>query len=352
VEVTVEVTPSSRHQRAAVVGDGRPAPEHSHEGRDIYGLLAVVLACRPNRVDFTSWTSANGITINGAPVTSNNIMIDGIAHTRRHQRLRQPEHRRDRRGTGRHEWLYGGERPQQWRAGELRDQIGVEPASRDRMVYGEARFVGGQRLCAQAPGQPEAALPRQYLRLQRRRPGGNPRPGRQPEVRREEVLLLRLAGIHRRRAPTPTSTANYPTALERIGDFSQTRLTTTANYGAIQPIIDYKTGQPFPGNIIPADRINPIGQKLLNLLIQPNGYVPPERISIQRQLRIQRDRNTTDHYVPHGRGADQPVAVQLQGARDRKQHRVNEFSPGVGKSNNTASVADSGTVTTVISRGW
>ena len=40
--------------------------------------------------------------------------------------------------------------------------------------------------------------------------------------------------------PTVTATANYPTELERRGDFSQTRLTTAgANYGAIQPIIDY-----------------------------------------------------------------------------------------------------------------
>ena len=132
--------------------------------------------------------------------------------------------------------------------------------------------------------------------------------------------------------PTPTSTANYPTALERIGDFSQTRLTTTANYGAIQPIIDYKTGQPFPGNIIPADRINPIGQKLLNLLIQPNGYVPPgANQQYNANFIIQRDAGTQPHRlrVPHGRGADQPVAVQLQGARGSgKQHPRQRVQPG------------------------
>jgi hypothetical protein len=77
-----------------------------------------------------------------------------------------------------------------------------------------------------------------------------------------------------------TSTANYPTARERLGDFSDTRQTTSANYGQVQQILDYQNlvngvPQPFPGNVIPADRINPYGQKLLSLMQMPNGYVPP-----------------------------------------------------------------------------
>ena len=43
-----------------------------------------------------------------------------------------------------------------------------------------------------------------------------------------------------------------PTALERAGNFSQ----TLNNQGApIAPIIDNTTGNPFPGNIIPANRL-------------------------------------------------------------------------------------------------
>src|SRR5262249_27123980 len=48
-----------------------------------------------------------------------------------------------------------------------------------------------------------------------------------------------------------------PTALMRQGNFSQ--LST--------PIIDPLTGQQFQGNIIPANRINPIGSNIANLLI-------------------------------------------------------------------------------------
>jgi hypothetical protein len=57
-----------------------------------------------------------------------------------------------------------------------------------------------------------------------------------------------------------------PTALERAGDFSQTFDTN----GKLIPIKDPTTGQPFPGNIVPATRIDPSGQALLNYFPQPN----------------------------------------------------------------------------------
>ena len=57
-----------------------------------------------------------------------------------------------------------------------------------------------------------------------------------------------------------------PTAAERSGDFSQTRRPN----GTLIQIIDPNTGQPFPNNVIPANRIDPRGQALLNLLPTPN----------------------------------------------------------------------------------
>ena len=67
--------------------------------------------------------------------------------------------------------------------------------------------------------------------------------------------------------PTTVARNNLPTAAERAGDFSNTRIPN----GTIQPIIDPRTGQPFPGNIIPRDRISPMGQRMLSLLPLPNG---------------------------------------------------------------------------------
>ena len=58
-----------------------------------------------------------------------------------------------------------------------------------------------------------------------------------------------------------------PTLLERQGDFSQ----STDNNGALVPTIrDHTTGQPFPGNRIPQDRLYPIGLNILKLWPEPN----------------------------------------------------------------------------------
>ena len=57
-----------------------------------------------------------------------------------------------------------------------------------------------------------------------------------------------------------------PTLLERQGDFSP----STDNNGAPVVIRDFSTGQPFPGNRIPQDRLYPIGLNVLKLWPEPN----------------------------------------------------------------------------------
>ena len=62
--------------------------------------------------------------------------------------------------------------------------------------------------------------------------------------------------------PNTARNATVPTALERKGDFSQS--VSSANHKPVT-IYDPNTGQPFPGNVIPANRIWAPGQALLNL---------------------------------------------------------------------------------------
>lgn len=64
-----------------------------------------------------------------------------------------------------------------------------------------------------------------------------------------------------------------PTAAERAGDFSQSFFPGTNNTQPIT-ITDPTTHQPFPGNKIPADRINSQAQLLLNLMPLPNFNNP------------------------------------------------------------------------------
>jgi hypothetical protein len=55
-----------------------------------------------------------------------------------------------------------------------------------------------------------------------------------------------------------TSTQSFPTMLERSGDFSQ----SIGPQGPVS-IYDPLNGNPFPGNVIPSNRINPISKSLL-----------------------------------------------------------------------------------------
>jgi hypothetical protein len=59
-----------------------------------------------------------------------------------------------------------------------------------------------------------------------------------------------------------------PTTAERNGDFSGLR-----RNGALVVIRDPLTGLPFPGNIIPANRINPVGQKIMGYMPTPDSEV-------------------------------------------------------------------------------
>lgn len=61
-----------------------------------------------------------------------------------------------------------------------------------------------------------------------------------------------------------------PTALERQGDFSQ----TFDLNGRLMVIRDPLSGQPFPGNRIPAHRINEFGQAMLHIFPTPNFLDP------------------------------------------------------------------------------
>ncbi len=62
-----------------------------------------------------------------------------------------------------------------------------------------------------------------------------------------------------------TRLANVPTAAERAGDFSESRLT---------PPVNFLTGQPFPGNVIPGFFIHPVGGAIADLYPLPNRADP------------------------------------------------------------------------------
>ena len=76
--------------------------------------------------------------------------------------------------------------------------------------------------------------------------------------------IFAYEGTRRRQAVT--STTIVPTLKERAGDFSDVSTTAT--------IVDPFTKVPFPGNIIPANLINPVGAALANLYPVSNNSDP------------------------------------------------------------------------------
>ncbi len=62
--------------------------------------------------------------------------------------------------------------------------------------------------------------------------------------------------------------AQVPTALEKQGNFSQ------SDPGCPGVPVDPTTGQPFPGNIIPPDRISEVGQNFVNIWPDANTSIP------------------------------------------------------------------------------
>src|SRR5688500_13214709 len=150
--------------------------------------------------------------------------------------------------------------------------------------------------------------------------------------------------------PTSVVRTNLPTAAERMGDFSQTRNPN----GTLQVLIDPNTGLPFPGNIIPQNRINSMGQRMLNLLPMPNGI-------INRQAGQEWTSNDAQDVQPiHKRRnfvtrIDAVITdaqrVSMRMMFDRDDHtRYNRVAPGVGSVNNLfPGDLVSGTWTSVIS---
>ena len=104
--------------------------------------------------------------------------------------------------------------------------------------------------------------------------------------------MFSYEGTRRRQAVT--TTALVPTLTERTGDFS----------GVPAVIVDPFTKIPFPRNVIPADRINPVGAALANLYPAPNNADParnyighPQGVSDNNVLATRLD------YRPGGRDA-------------------------------------------------
>jgi len=98
-------------------------------------------------------------------------------------------------------------------------------------------------------------------------------------------------------------TITVPNAALRAGDFSASTIT----------VKDPLTGKPFPGNVIPADRISPIAKNIMNYFwplptrdIKANGmgtfqqYVPEKRMRERFDLRMDHEAGSNNQFFARG----------------------------------------------------
>jgi hypothetical protein len=242
------------------------------KGRDIYGFMALVPGVMDTNLNraFTTWTSMRDVTINGAPVTSKNIVVDGVSVV-------------DEGGDG------------NAFVNPNIDAVGEVQVIANGFTAENGRNNGGLIIMTTKSGTSSFKGSGWYNARRKEwkseayfdKKEGNPKPLYHvnisgysiggpviiPKVVNSGRLFfffsqeftddLRAAGVTR---------ANLPTALERMGDFSQTR-TGNANgpgQGSLNVITDYRTGLPFPGNRIDPKDFHPMGARLLGLLPMPN----------------------------------------------------------------------------------
>jgi hypothetical protein len=122
-----------------------------------------------------------------------------------------------------------------------------------------------------------------------------------------------------------TNTATVPTAKMRTGDFSELLDPNNGFFSGARVIINPATGQPFPGNIIPAGQLSPNGLAMLNAYPLPTpGF-----------------RQGTDNVII---SSDNPQDQRKDNIRlDYRLNDKNQFSYRYGKYNWTAVDAFRGT---------
>ena len=104
-----------------------------------------------------------------------------------------------------------------------------------------------------------------------------------PVVRNRTFFHFATEGY--RSVTTRNGSLIFPTDLERRGDFSQTR-DRNGNLVVIHNPFD-PSRAPFPGNVIPANLIDPVGQNSVNLMPRPDTQVSNGTANYNRTARIQ-----------------------------------------------------------------
>jgi outer membrane receptor protein involved in Fe transport len=150
-----------------------------------------------------------------------------------------------------------------------------------------------------------------------------------PIVKDQTFFFLSYHGLNSTIPVEAGNRVTVPTARMRTGDFSEL---LNPNLTGLQPITIYdpQTGLPFPGNIIPADRINPTGRNYLN------EFPAPTEQGVLRNYLTAREKDTTFHdfdgRLDHNFGANDTGFVRASYWNDKFEDpgRIPGYQAGFG----------------------
>ena len=358
VSVTSEVTPvqvADSSRRSTITVDD--ISNIQTKGRDIYGLLAILPGVQDTNLnrDFAQWRSAISITINGMPSQSKDVRVDGLNIV-------------DEGGCGTAFVNLNMDA-----IGEVQLISNGYTAENGRNNGGVISIVtksgsGVFRGSGWYNGRRDKFNENDYFRIVSNTPkplyrvnisgyslGGpvvipglvDSRSGKSGNRKKFYFFISQEYTDDAR--PTQITRANMPTALEKAGDFSQTRITN----GTIQPIIDPTTGAAFPGNVVPANRINPLGQRMLNQLTTANGIGNPQagqEWTSNSTYDLTPVHGRTNHVIRVDAVLSEKTRFNVKALKDRDDDwQQNFFQPGTGFVNqNTPGLLLAATMTRVV----
>ena len=319
------------------------------KGRDIFGLLTVVPGVQDTNLsrDFTTWTSMAAITINGMPNISKNVVVDGVSVI-------------DELGSN------AMVNPNIDAVGEVQIISNGFTAENGRSngglivmttKSGTSRFKGSAWYNARRDQwnaneyfriKQNLAKPLYHVNIPGYSIGG---PVFIPKVLdKGKIFFFASQEFTDDLRPSGITRVNYPTALERTGDFSQTYFGNAngPGQGTLQIIMNPDTGLPFPGNRIPSScagiagcvngRMHPMGLKMLNLLPLPNEIHDPTNNQYNASNSAYESlpfHSRTNNTVRLDLVLNDRVRGSFKFVKDREDNiNNNRFAPGLGVTNN------------------
>ena len=170
---------------------------------------------------------------------------------------------------------------------------------------------------------------------------GGPLPLGKLNRNRDKLFFFFSQDLLPRLDPGALATSTMPTAAERMGDFSQTVNTAGSRIWIKDPALfaqglacNVLTGGPgcFAGNIIPANRIDPMGQRMLGLFPLPNTADPTgqRQFNYEIQMPIERPRNDQVLRIDYNVGPKTTFYSRLQFGHEVGGRGLGNLPAGLG----------------------